>query len=115
DLAFAEASRRFLEHREAIGLKPGTLADYESYLRVHLAPTFGTRTLADISVEEIDAWITAEIGAGSAAKSVINYLALLQAIFTHAVKRGWCPDNPVARVDKPRRRRDPEIRYLTLP
>ena len=39
----------------------------------------------------------------------------MQAIFTHAVKRGWCIDNPVARVDKPRRRRDPEIRYLTLP
>ena len=53
-------------------------------------------------------WIAAKIGAGSAPKSIINYLAHLQAIFTPAVKRGWCTDNPVARVDKPRKPRDRE-------
>jgi hypothetical protein len=38
-LDLAEAGRRYLANREAIGLKPGTLADYESFLRVHTSPT----------------------------------------------------------------------------
>jgi hypothetical protein len=28
-----------------LGLKSGTLSDYESYLRVHLVPFFGERSL----------------------------------------------------------------------
>ena len=45
-LDLAEAGRRYLANREAIGLKPGTLSDYESYLRVHLLPFFGRRMRA---------------------------------------------------------------------
>ena len=41
-------------------------------------------------------------------------MGLLGAIFTHAVKRGWCSLNPVAVVDKPRTGRSPDIRFLTI-
>ena len=45
----AEAGRRYIANRELLGLKPGTLEDYESYLRVHLVPFFGSRALEEIA------------------------------------------------------------------
>jgi hypothetical protein len=104
-LELAEAGRRYLENRETVGLKPGTLSDYESYLRVHLIPFFAGRSLEQIDPEQIEAFIAAKRQEGKAPKSIINYLGLLGAIFTHAVRRNWCSTNPVALVDTPRNRR----------
>ena len=50
---------------------------------------------------------------GQAIKSIRNYLGLLSAIFALAVRRGWCTTNPVAAIDMPRDRRDPDVRYLS--
>lgn len=108
----AEAGRRYVANRETIGLKSGTLADYESFLRVQLLPHLGRKPLDQISVDDIETYIAAERQAGSAIKSILNYLGL-HAILAHAVKRGWCTSDPVAAVDKPRHQRSQEIRYLT--
>lgn len=108
-----EAGRRYLVNREAYGLKRSTLMDYESYLRVHLVPFFANRPLEQIDVELVEAFIAAKRDEGKAVKSVLNYLGLLHAIFSQAVKREWCARNPVALADKPRTvRRDPDIRFL---
>jgi integrase len=111
-LDLAEAGRRYLENREAIGLKPGTMSDYESYLRVHLVPFFGRRLLEQISPEDVEAFIAAKWQEGKAVKSILNYVGLLNTLFAHGMKRGWCSSNPVRSIDKPRDRRDPEIRFL---
>jgi integrase len=111
-LDLAEAGRRYLENREAIGLKPGTLTDYESYLRVHLLPFFGRRALEQITPDEVEAFIAAKRQEGKAVKSILNYVGLLNTLFAHGMKRGWCTSNPVKSIDKPRDRRDPEIRFL---
>jgi len=64
--------------------------------------------------EPAAAFIAAKRLEGKAIKSIINYLGLLQAIFNQALKRGWCEQNPVRLVDRPRQsRRDPDIRFLT--
>src|SRR5205807_2312986 len=47
----AEAGRRYITNRELLGVKAGTLSDYESYLRVHLVPFFGERRLDEIDVD----------------------------------------------------------------
>jgi integrase len=113
-IGVAEAGSRYLVNREAYGLKRSTLLDYESYLRVHLAPFFGGRLLEQIEIEDVEAFIAAKRDEGKAAKSVSNYLGLLNAIFVHSVKRGWCSRNPIALADKPRAsRRDPDIRFLS--
>ena len=111
-LDLAEAGRRYLENREAIGLKPGTLSDYESYLRVHLLPFFGRRALEQITPDDVEAFIAAKRQEGKAVKSILNYVGLLNTLFAHGMKRGWCTSNPVRSIDKPRDRRDPEIRFL---
>jgi integrase len=111
-LDLAQAGRRYLENREAIGLKPGTLSDYESYLRVHLLPFFGGRALEQITPDDVEAFIAAKRLEGKAVKSILNYVGLLNTLFAHGMKRGWCTSNPVKSIDKPRDRRDPEIRFL---
>jgi integrase len=111
-LDLAEAGRRYLANREAIGLKPGTLSDYESYLRVHLLPFFGRRALEQITPDDVEAFIAAKRQEGKAVKSILNYVGLLNTLFAYGIKRGWCARNPVRSVDKPRDRRDPEIRFL---
>jgi integrase len=108
----AEAGQRYLTNREMLGLKPGTLSDYESHLRCHLVPFFGKRPLDEIDVDLVEAFIAAKRGEGKAIKSIRNFLGLLHAIFALALKREWCGTNPVAAVDKPRNPHNHDIRYL---
>jgi integrase len=108
----AEAGRRYIANRELVGLKPGTLSDYESYLRVHLVPFFGVRPIDEIDADLIDGFIAVKRAEGKAPKSIRNYIGLLHAIVAFALKRGWCKTNPVTGVDQPRDQRDRDIRYL---
>jgi integrase len=113
-LGVAEAGARYLASREAVGLKRGTLQDYESYLRVHLVPFFAGRTLEQIEIELVEAFVAAKRREGKAVKSILNYLGLLHAIYAHAIKRGWSVRNPVSLADKPRVARNTDIRFLSL-
>jgi integrase len=114
-LEVEEAGRRYLLHLETLGRKRSTLMDYESTLRVHLAPFFAGRSLERIDVQLVEAFIQTKRGEGRAPKSVLNYTGLLHAIFAFAIRRGWCTTNPVALADKPRAtQRDADIRFLTV-
>ena len=110
----AEAGRRYIRNREMVGLKPSTLSDYESCLRIHLIPFFGSRALDEIDVDLIDVFIANKRAEGKAPKSVRNYLGLLHAIIAFALKRNWCSSNSVAAIDKPRHQRRRDIRYLNV-
>ena len=114
-LDVATAGTRHREHKRSLGLKKSTLSDYEGYLRVHLAPFFGSTPLDEIDLEMLEAFVRAEQEEGLAPKSILNHLVLLNGIFNHALKRGWCVHNPVQLLDKPRNPRNPDIRFLTLP
>src|SRR5215468_3739236 len=70
----AEAGRRYITNREMVGLKPATLSDYESYLRVHLIPFFGSRTIDEIDVDLVELFIATKRSEGKAPKSIRNYL-----------------------------------------
>ena len=111
-LLFSELASRYLANRELIGLKRTTLMDYESYTRVHLLPAFGAFGLEAITIELIEEFIAAKRQEGKAVKSILNYLGLQHAMFAFAVRRGWCARNPVALVEKPRGRRNLDIRFL---
>jgi integrase len=108
-----DAGRRLLDHLAALGRKRSTLEEYESYLRVHLAPHFGEQAIAEIGRDDVEGLIAAKAGEGKAPKSITNYLGLLHSIFGFAEKRGLLTGNPVALVDKPgRAESDADIRYL---
>lgn len=108
-----EAGERLIDHLDALGRKRSTLGDYESFLRVHLAPYFGETVLERIGRAEVEGFVAAKRREGKATKSVLNYLGLLHSIFAYAERRGLARGNPVKLVDKPRAGgADPDIRFL---
>lgn len=113
-IGIAEAGAHYIGQRRALGRKKTTLSDYESALRVHLVPFFGRRSLAEIDVPMVEAFILAKLEEGKAPKSVKNFVGLLHSILDHGVKRGWCETNPAALVEKPRAAHNTDIRFLSL-
>lgn len=112
-LTVAEAGERYLVHLASIGRKRSTLMDYESHLRVHLAPFFRAKQLHRIEAKDVEAFIASRRRKGRAPKSILNYLGLLHAIFEFGRRRGWNTENPCKLVDKPRSDgADPDIRFL---
>jgi hypothetical protein len=112
-LDVGEAGERYLAHLRAMGRQRSTLMDYESTLRVHLAPFFGATALHRVEPRDGERFIAAKAAEGRAPKGVLNYLGLLHAIFAFGEKRRWCAQNPCKKVDKPRAScGDGEIRFL---
>jgi len=108
-----DAGRRYLDHLASVGRKRSTLMDYESHLRVHLAPFFGLKPLHRIEPRDVEAFIGAKRREGRAPKSILNYLGLLHSIFEFGQRRGWTSANPCKLVDKPRvGATDADIRFL---
>jgi integrase len=111
----AEAGRRHLEQLAALGRKRSTLMDYESALRVHLAPYFGTRAIDSLTAEDVERFVAAKRREGRAQKSVRNYAGFLHGICAFAVKRGWANVNPCAAVELPRAPDgEQDIRFLDV-
>jgi len=112
----ADVGATYLEHLSAVGRKRSTLMDYESTLRVHLAPFFGSKPLQRIDPVDLREFMALKARQGRAPKSVRNYLGLLHSIFAFAQTRDWATDNPCKRVEKPRAEdSDPDIRFLEAP
>jgi integrase len=111
----AEAAERYLLHLERKGRKASTLEDYRSFLRVHLVPFFGGKSLDTITPTDVEAFIAAERRDGRSAKSILNYLSVLHSIFAYGEhpRRSWCRHNPVKLAEgKPEAEESADIRYL---
>ena len=115
-LTIEGAGRLYLEHLEhVLERKPTTLSDYRSMLRRHIEPFFGNRAIERIGPDDLRSYLAAKKRDGLSTKTISNQLVFLHGLFSHAVKRGWTPTNPVASVDRPRASTgDPDIRYLDL-
>ena len=112
-LVFEELAQRYVPHLAALGRKRSTIGDYESCVRIHLAPFFGDKSVDKITPADVEAFVALKRDEGKATKSILNYLGLLHSIFKFAEKRGLTRGNPVAAIDKPGRpEHDADIRYL---
>lgn len=110
------AGQRYLRHLGSLGRRKSTLVEYESYLRVHLAPFFTDTPLDRITDQDVEAFIAAKAAEGKATKSIRNYVGFLHSIFVYAEKRGWSKGNPCRLVELPRAAEgDPDIRFLDQP
>jgi hypothetical protein len=89
EVSVGEAGERLIEHLTSLGRKRSTVGDYESYLRVHLAPFFGEKAFARIEPAEVEAFIAAKRREGKATKSILNYLGLLHSIFATGSAGAW--------------------------
>ncbi len=95
----AEAGQLMLERLEVKGRRRTTLATYESHIRVHLVPFFGSQRLDRIGRREIEAFIRFMSRNGSSVKTTLNATGV--SIFELARREGWVVANPCTLVDKP--------------
>jgi integrase len=109
-----KAGERYIAHVESRGRKKTTIDDYRGYVRVQLAPHFGTKPLEKITPEDVERFIAAKLKQGRSPKSVVNWINLLQAILGYAQRRRWIVgENPCKLVDKPcATGTDPDIHFL---
>jgi integrase len=101
-----------IEHLDGLGRRPTTLAAYRAALRSHLTPALGDMPLVKVAPEDVERLIGAERRRGVAAKTTLNALGFLHAIFEFGIRRGWCRRNPCKLVDKPRVEPSADIRFL---
>ena len=97
----AEAGERYIEHLARVKRrKRTTIQDYRGYLRRHLVPHFGERTLDRIDPAHVEAYLQSKLATLSA-KTVTNQLIFLHGLFSFAIRRRWAMRNPVAMIDRP--------------
>jgi integrase len=102
-----EAVDALLEARRQQRRSPRTITELERFLGKMQSHLGGERRLATIATHEIEDWLRqGEFGP----TSFNHYRVLASSLFSFATKRGWCPSNPVAVIEKSTIRRPmPEI------
>lgn len=95
----AEWSERYLATRRR--LKPKTRHGYESLLRVHILPTFGTVPLGRLDPMAIREWV-ADLSARLSASRTRQAYHLLSAMLKSAVEAGYLARNPAEGAELPR-------------
>ena len=106
---FADAAAEFLRYAaDERDCKPSTLRDYRSIVEAHLVPRFGSERIEDITPAMIEAW-RASFGPHLAARTKNKWLVVLHGIFRRAQTVWKLPINPVAGIEKHRRRSSGDI------
>ena len=108
-LSFAELAESWIDGFAAL-VAAGergerTLENYRYHLDRHLLPTFGHKQMNEITTDDIARLITQLRGKGYAAKTINGALVPLGRILTHALRRGYITDNPLARLEQHERPR----------
>jgi integrase len=93
-------------------LKPYTLEGYESLLRVHIMPVFGSVSLGRIHPIDIREWMAQLHSSGLSASRMRQAYYLVAQILRSAVESGYLNKTPCIGVSLPRMQ-PREARYLT--
>lgn len=108
-LTIAEAATRYIAQAKRRGRKPSTLANIESEVRVHLAPTFDDRSIDSIEPADVLDLISVLEGKGRSPKTIRNVIATLSALLNRYAASNACEGLELPAVPE-----QTEIRYLTL-
>jgi integrase len=80
-----------------------TKALYESNLRIHLRPRFGSRKAQDLKVDDVANLIVKLQRDGKAGWSQRSVLVTLSSMYSWSVRRGMVPVNPVRQLERAER------------
>jgi integrase len=112
-MTVTEVGERLIQQLVTRGRKASTTVGYQSYLRVHVAPFFGEKPIANVTKEDVEEFIAACLDNDQAIKSTRNYLGFLHSVFDFALRKGWVAANPCKAVEKPEfANDDQDIRFL---
>jgi integrase len=106
----SDASDAFIEAKENAGLRPNTIEAYEYKLKgiqEHTPPAVNVR---DVLPKHVRAYVHAPKEVAGEDEEVSNATkrhrhSHLATFFRWAIERGWADENPVEKVDKPRKER----------
>ena len=108
-VAFDQWAAYYLSQK--LRIRPRTREKYESSLRNHLAPAFGSTPIGQITRDGVQEWVATLLDKGLAGETVRGHYDLLAAILRHAADDGCIPKTPCRRIELPRVVRA-EQRYL---
>jgi integrase len=107
-LRFEQVAEDWMDHgRYERGLKPSTVMEYESVLKVHLLPVFKGRDLDRLTAREINDWRAAKLRAGASRRLANKCLMVLHALLNWAMRHRDLAANPAALVERLPERYDP--------
>lgn len=114
-LTITEATGEYIADARRRGRKATTLANVDSEIRVHVAPTLGDRSMQSVTREDVRDLIATLERKGLAPKTIRNVIATLGAVYKFAMHpdRRWAVANPTADVTLPAAQTSDEIRFLT--
>jgi integrase len=93
-LTFSEVAQRWLECVKP-RVRPLTYEKYEANVRVHLKPRFGSRRLADVSINDVANMVTELQQNGKKGSTIKGVLVPLGSVYEFALRNGWTAANPV--------------------
>jgi hypothetical protein len=93
---------RWLDASARSRVRPSTYTSYRSYVHRHLIPGVGTRQLAKLMPQEVQAFLNTKLSAGLSPRSVQYVRAILRRALGQALKWGLVARNVAALVDPPK-------------
>ncbi|NMM93473.1 tyrosine-type recombinase/integrase [Bifidobacterium oedipodis] len=125
---FCDVADQWIETK--LDVKPSTLGRYERELRVYINPTWGGKTLREITPKELQAWVNKLSKGGYVAElpgkrkprplspsSIRNIVkVVMAAVFEYAITNKWIRENPAKQVNTPKiESKDEDMVFLTVP
>lgn len=103
DVTLAELVEEYWRLHVIANLEPQTRANYRQQWGKHILPRMGAYNVREISAKLIVSQLVSPMRkAGAGDPTLLQVLAVLQAIFAYAVATEHVSENPVARVTKPK-------------
>jgi len=111
-LTFAELVEAYRAAHINVNLKPTTRRDYESKIRLYLAPYFQNLKIRNITVPMVEKFKADKLEEGKGRRTINKCLIVLGAMFRYAERQGWMLNNPASLVRKLPRTEQPAAAYM---
>ena len=98
NMKFSELTKLYIELYAQNALKPCTLYNYQTIIKSHFLPEFGSQRLKYINNTTISRWLNS---LDIKPSTVHKMYTTLQSIFTFAVKQGYLKESPCKNITLP--------------
>ena len=97
---FEDYAKEWMEIYAKAHVKPSTQWEYDSVLRNHLLPAFGSVPFSKINREMVKKLVAEKVQKGLSRSHVRNIVVPLREMFYHAIDDGVTTSNPAARLGR---------------
>lgn len=111
NIYFSELAQKWLDEYVALRLKQTTITDYREVVRNHLDPFFGKYLLKNITIRQVQEYITQKTKEPLSARTVNKTVTALHTMFTYAIRHEYMAENPARYAVRPRQEKQ-EFAYL---